>query len=696
MVTRISGLASGMDIDSIVSNMMKAQRAPLDKIKQKIQLLEWQRDDYRSMNTLLLNFRTNELVNMKLTSSYRTKVVSSSDESKITATATSSASNASYTISRVEQLATAEVRKNAGSITKNGSTFDASKSLYSQNNSFTTGPINWKEGAVLTENFKTTEKSNTIDLSAIKMNDGESFNVDNIDKDQLSSWSVKVNGKSYQVVTSGTPDANQVLLSNDGKTLTFKDNIDANSDIRLDYIGLKKTENVAVSTNGTVKLSQIGISLPSAGTEEKLKVTIVDKKTSEKKEVNYTLKSTGEILDENDTVIGAVDAETGEIKFNEKAPKNDNASYTLEMKYSHKYTNVSLITNTSDGKQYEKFLVTGSDSLNDLSGKISDSDVGVSMFYDSHTGQMTLTRKETGDFNKSGNDLEVYGDLLNNTLRFGTGASTIQGTNAKFTINGLDTERHSNNFTIDGITFNLKQAFESTDSPVTIGVTNDTNKIYDNIKGFIDKYNELIGQIQLKLDEKRYKDYEPLTDDQKESLSDKQQEKWEGLAKSGLLRRDSILSGVLSNMRSNFYATVKNNEISDKYNQLSKIGITTSANYLDGGKLEINETQLKKAIEENPESVEQLFRGENGIIENLQKTVNNAMDALKEKAGNSNSTNQTFKIGRELDDLEKRQTRFEERLEMLETRYWSQFNAMEQAIQNSNSQSAYLSQFFSS
>ena len=50
---RISGLASGMDIDKLVSDLMKAERMPLDKLKQKKQILEWQRDDYRSMNTLL-------------------------------------------------------------------------------------------------------------------------------------------------------------------------------------------------------------------------------------------------------------------------------------------------------------------------------------------------------------------------------------------------------------------------------------------------------------------------------------------------------------------------------------------------------------------------------------------------------------------------------------------------------------------
>lgn len=148
-------------------------------------------------------------------------------------------------------------------------------------------------------------------------------------------------------------------------------------------------------------------------------------------------------------------------------------------------------------------------------------------------------------------------------------------------------------------------------------------------------------------------------------------------------------------MRTNFYSTVNNNEISSAYNQLAKIGINTSANYLDGGKLVIDEAKLKAAIEADPNSVEQLFRGENGIVQKLTETVNSTMDKLKVKAGNSFSTNDNFTIGKELNNIAKRQESFEDRLEQLEKRYWAQFTAMEQAIQKANSQSANLMQFFS-
>nr|WP_200908438.1 flagellar cap protein FliD N-terminal domain-containing protein [Rossellomorea vietnamensis] len=53
---RIGGLASGMDTDQIIKDLMKAERIPLDKLEQKKQYLEWQRDDYRDMNKMVFDF----------------------------------------------------------------------------------------------------------------------------------------------------------------------------------------------------------------------------------------------------------------------------------------------------------------------------------------------------------------------------------------------------------------------------------------------------------------------------------------------------------------------------------------------------------------------------------------------------------------------------------------------------------------
>ena len=99
---RISGLATGMDIDSIVKDMVRAKRIPYDKMSQKKQTLEWKRNQYREMNTLLLKLREDTL-NMRLPSTFLTKTTTSSNESKITATANATAGNTTYTFNKVEQ-----------------------------------------------------------------------------------------------------------------------------------------------------------------------------------------------------------------------------------------------------------------------------------------------------------------------------------------------------------------------------------------------------------------------------------------------------------------------------------------------------------------------------------------------------------------------------------------------------------------
>ena len=54
---RITGLASGLDTETMIKDMMRAQRLPMDKILQRKQYMEWQRDDYRTVNRQLFDFR---------------------------------------------------------------------------------------------------------------------------------------------------------------------------------------------------------------------------------------------------------------------------------------------------------------------------------------------------------------------------------------------------------------------------------------------------------------------------------------------------------------------------------------------------------------------------------------------------------------------------------------------------------------
>lgn len=697
MVMRVTGLASGMNIDEIVENMMKAQSIPLNKIKQQKTLLEWQRDSYREMNTLLLDFRS-QLTNMKLSSFYRTRSVASTNEDIVSATVASGTGQASYTISKIKSLAVAESRMTNSGISSDKSKVDTTKNLFSIQDSFANADkILWKQGSVESKSIVTKEgEPITLGLA------------DGVQITDVENMTVEVNGIKYTVIDRGTPDSGEVIVDKDTGELTFGDTIAANSTVKVNYVTDKKVENKTITKDNTqIQLKgalvpgQIKLSFKdSAGTTIEL--------SDKPKEDNSKI---GQIIDKGGNKFGEINYETGVITFNSEFNKyfpaeteNSKEKPKLELTITSQqnYFSFGLTTHTSKGKIDEKFLIQGSESLNSVMSKVNNSKLGVTMFYDSYSDKVTMTRKETGVYNENGQEIEFTdGDFLTQVLGFhnitpDTPGNYVKAENATFIINGLETSRQSNTFSMNGVTFTLKK---TTDTPVTINVNNDNDKLYENIKNFVDKYNELVEKIEKKLSEPKYKNYLPLTDDEKEKLSETQQEKWENMAKSGILRNDSILSGLVTQMRTAIYSGVKQDDLDSAMKSLSAIGITTTADFTTA-KLEINESKLKAAIEKDPNSIELLFNGtgatdgQKGVIQRLYDKVNATMDQLKERAGNSYSVNNQFTIGRQLDDLDDRIERFEDRLADLETRYYSQFTAMEQAIQKANSQAAYLAQFF--
>lgn len=705
---RIGGLASGMDTDTIIKNLMQAQRIPLDKMKQQKQVLEWQRDDYRALNTALLDFRST-LTQMKLTPSYRTRQASSTDESKISVSTTSGASLSSYSISSVKQLATAETIVNGGAVN-----VDRTKALADQ----ATG-ITWDQGVV-------ESKAITVanDLSAVTTDPKLiSTGISKPKTEELGNWNVKVNGKSFEVVkTEGDLAEGKVYVDSDGN-LKFHGNekITMGSSIRIDYISIEKTDSLYVTKDTkSLQLSRGSINTIS-------KITL--KGEGYTKDLTFGTLTDGKFNLELDSVsVGTINASTGKIEFNDdfksKLPTEIPKDLKLEVTYNQNYTKFTVGAFTSKGQTNENFFVQGNDSLNSVMSYVNNSTVGVSMFYDDFTKQMTLSRTETGDFNKGGNEITLSSpfsnDFINNFLKFkflpdrDSGKVDVDGNpimepdpnsavikqagqNLQLDINGLTTERNSNTFEMNGVTFTVKQTF---DPEVKVNVNNDGDKMMENIKDFVKKYNDLIGKINGKLSEERFRKYAPLTDDQKSALSDKQQEQWEEKAKSGLLRRDPLLSSALTQMRLDFSSPVKNSNVSNAMSSLAAIGITTTSNYLDGGKLEIDETKLRKAIQDDPQSVENLFRGdgasysEKGVVQRLYDSVSSSMNQIRDRAGNANTTNKQFAMGKQLDDLNKRISDFDSRMKDLEDRYYRQFSAMERATQKANSQSAYLMNAF--
>ncbi|MEE8672485.1 MAG: flagellar filament capping protein FliD [Heyndrickxia faecalis] len=690
-IQRITGLASGMDIDSIVEKMMTVAKQPLVKLQQQKQILEWQEEDYRTLNQKYFDFRST-LSNMKLTSKYRARTTTSSNESYVTATAANNASLGSTTIQSVTQLATAATRVAEAPISTDSSNkVDLNQSLWKQSGNFSRS-IEWSQGGVISDTI--TAKGDSTDPTSV------TFDL----KGTLNSnmpMNVKMNGKTYEVVTdpSVTLSDNQVLLTTAGgqATLKFNSNISAGTSISVEYVVDKATKSATVSSDTKSIQLDFGDIITDSFT-----MTVGNNNVSLSQGTDGNMN-----LFIGSTQIGTLNPETGKIDFNSDFGSIYSGS-AIQISYQQNYTSFNLKTYTSSGLVNGNFYIGADKTLNDVISKVNNSNLGLTMYYDEYKDMFTLTRKETGNFNSSSSvdgkeiiissDTDTY-DFLRDTLKFSGSTDTEHGgTNAVFNINGLDTERTSNTFTISGVTYTLKSEF---DSPVTISVSNDVDTIYNNIKNFVDQYNSLIDAVQSKLNEDRYPDYAPLTDDQRKELTDTQQDQWDKKARSGLLRNDMTLKSSLSNMRSLIYSKVNNANISSEYNQLSSIGITTTSDWLEGGKLEINEDKLKAAIQNDPDSVELLFRAtgsttsEKGIVQRLYDSVNNTYNTIVDKAGKSTYVNTQFTIGKNINDLTDKIRDMNDKLGKLEDRYYAQFTAMEQAIQKYNSQYTYLSSFFS-
>ncbi|RJX22385.1 MAG: hypothetical protein C4575_01630 [Desulforudis sp.] len=158
-INRITGLASGLDTQQMIQDLMKAHRKPLDKLKQQRQLLEWKREDFRSINSSLLSFRQNAVFPMRLSSTFLARSALSSNTSVVTATANTAAANATYSVS-VTSLATTAYKTSTVPVSAaSGNKVDPGQSLWSQRAKFGDTNFNWKMEAVSGETIAGTDSA---------------------------------------------------------------------------------------------------------------------------------------------------------------------------------------------------------------------------------------------------------------------------------------------------------------------------------------------------------------------------------------------------------------------------------------------------------------------------------------------------------------------------------------------------------
>jgi flagellar hook-associated protein 2 len=289
------------------------------------------------------------------------------------------------------------------------------------------------------------------------------------------------------------------------------------------------------------------------------------------------------------------------------------------------------------------------------------------------------------------------------------GAQGKDATSGRVTINGTEIVVSSNKFTYDGVTINLKGNIDA-GSNITVQVGSDTQGIFDNIKTFVDKYNELIADFNGKVSEKRYRDFPPLTDDQKKDMKENDIKLWEEKARSGLLTNDSTIKSFLTEMRNSLSTVIEG--ATSSFNSLTAIGIDFSKSYTDNGKLVLDEAKLKGVLQTNIEDVKKLFatkgpgttsssttvtdsnmHGNSGFGWRIYDRLNATISKLGSLAGSPNSTVDTQStIAKQIKALDANLLKEQQKINAYEQRQWKQFTAMEKALAQLNSQSSWLSQ----
>lgn len=358
--------------------------------------------------------------------------------------------------------------------------------------------------------------------------------------------------------------------------------------------------------------------------------------------------------------------------------------------------------------------------------------VGVTASYDRNSGLFFVSTKNMGSDQKL-KMLDSSGSLitkmeLKNTNGTDVRSGLLAGKDSKVSIDGAEVVNKSNQFTFNGMTITASKV-----GTTKLSVSVNTEDAYKKIKEFVDNYNKVIDSVNKKTSEKTYRDYKPLLEDQRKDMSEDDIKLWEEKAKSGLLKGDNLLEGVSSGIRSWIYEKVDG--VSGSYSAAYDIGIETSSNYKEPGKLQINEKRLKEALANDPDSVfDVLFknseagmskqekdmtvdevktkRRESGLVNRIYDEMISGMKKIVTKSGAGDDPallrsvqstillefttkgaygrgNESY-LDRDINDNDKIMRAELERLQDRETSYWNRFTAMEKAISKMNAQSSWI------
>lgn len=754
----LSGLASGMDTESMIENMTQATRIKIAQQNQKKTLLGWKQTAYQGISSQLIEFSKKYMdyqspTNLLSSAFYDQSIVTSVGKNNALVSA-SGKTNSKVEINGVKELATSATHSAQGSlkpgdlVTKD---FDISKEL--AHSKLAGGTLSFQYGS--TEYTITLSKGadlSTPDKLAAEINKQLSeAKISGTDSKLGDKISVKVEGSDKLKFEVKDAAGNEVKLTGAGTTVKealnlqddkLKDGIDLTKSFSANVDTAKLTEKqdtaefltnkkITFSFNGQKKevtlltdaeLAELKKISDGTQKNEKFKEFLqkkmddafgsgkitVDRGTNGaltfKTNADNILKITGgdeDIVGET-SVFGFQNGDGNRLNLNNSLEK-------LGVKFNGK-DSMELVINGVKIGTYKKDA-TLSQVMRDIN---ANKEAGINASYSETSNKFVLTSKDTG----AGSKVEIGKDGLAAQL---FGEANKRGTDAviNVTVNGEQKEltRPSNEIDIDGLKVTISGKFGYDDKgqissdpaeKVTFNSKPDTDKMFEAIKTMVEDYNKIVESVYKEMTTKPNRDYQPLTDEQKKEMSKEQIEKWEEKAKEGLLFADTQLRSLHDALRFVF------NPGGEAGAKLRAMGIEPTDNYKDGGKIKLDESKLKAALNSNPEGVKDAFNAlasdsadssimdsssKGGVITQLKGVMDRFASTsitkpgiLVAHAGSPSSPNSMLRnaMKTEMDSIDKILKNLDVKLKKEIDRYNSQFTQLEMLISQMNAQSGQL------
>ncbi len=745
MAIRMTGLISGLDTDAVIKELMSAQSLKKTRIEQKKTKAEWKQEKWAELNKKVCALYNKQVSKMRLQGSYMTKKVTSSNESAVTAAAKSTAAAGSHTV-EVTQLASSQYVTGAA-LGKDVTSKTKLTSLGEENNKI-------KEGTVIT--VKAGDKTKTLTVEAdttvddfVKHLQSAGLNA-SFDESHgrffISSRESGTENAFSITATSIAGDTELVAAKNELKTALGGDSSAIDSYYAALAVQKEKQEtyNKLLADTTATEESKIAASDELEATKKAAEKIEQQLETSAKsvETKNQTALATTKVAEDYTAKISADTTSAEYIAVKETVDKeyyetdeNGVQTFTQEIKDKAKdylmeeakaaagegatedeiNAKYEELVNAAGGEEAainakaetmynnslkEALKKAGTDYTKTDAGKadiqaIVDSEsvqnaiAAAATKVDTYKVEVLASTAEVSDAMKSLGLMDITDLTAEGTTN---GVSLVKAADAKVILDGAELTGSSNTFTAAGLTLELKNV--TAGSKVTLNTTTDVDAVYEDIKDFFKEYNAILEEINTLYNAGSARGYEPLTDEEKEGMTEEQIELWETKIKDSLLRRDTQLGGLADAMRNVMQGTV---EVDGKRYSLASFGITTSTDYTERGLLHIygdeddatysGETdKLKAALTEDSDTVAKVL---SGVISNLSTTL---MDKMKKTSVSSSMTfYNDVEMKNQISDYEDEIEKWEDKLQDIEDRYYKQFAAMESAMAKMQSQSSYLS-----